>query len=1244
MSIIGKEVLNYLITSEIGKGGMGTVYLAQNKNMQADKVAIKMINSSMVNDFTKQRLKEEAEILQKLSHTNIVGFKTFHIDKDDNVYLIMEYAEGLTLEDYIRKKHGLVVEKDSEEIFAPILDAFAYAHKQGVLHRDIKPSNIIITETEDKDGKKIIVPKILDFGIAKIFSKDNVAKEELFMGTPSYMSPEQIKMEDLDERSDVYSLGVLLYHILTGKPPYDTSTMTEQQIEESVVAYPLKRMKEYYPYISAKIQAIVDKATSKDKQSRYKNCTEFKESYIKALRPMFSLRTKIVAAITMLLIVAVSLYIWDYNRTKIYYYKDYVEQWGIPQGVGKVSKSKHSHMQRSYKFEYRKRKLQRVSHVNSLDKIIDDGESERAERPIDQQFYYAENGNVSRIKVKDRNGKVLYVKAYNDKLNTMCFQYDDEHGTERFIATNTFEYNRVLEDEGSQKSRISRYWIVYDENGYVKTVKYKSLDSSPASDENGIYGVQYKRDDKGRVTELQYLNIDEQPTSTKWGLSIKRFSYDKHDNWVKSVYLTIDRKPAFDISEGTSIYCLEYDKYSNVIYQLHQDGKGNPMIPKYNGIAGVHNIYNDKGFKVTTEFLGLDKKPMFVQNTGVAITKEEYDKNGYVVKTSYYDTRDKKVVSTSGNSVQEMKNDENGNILEAWFYDDKNNLVNNLEGYAGIKFEYDSIGNNIKTVFYGKDKQPTVSKEGNAGFKQTFNDKNQIITFTNLGKDLHPMADIHNIISVVREYDAKGNNIKTSFMGAAKKNLRLSDEGIAGWNDVYDDRGNHIERNFFGIEGQPILPPLGYAKVVYEYDQSNNLVRYRYFDLNNKLVLVRGISGEDFTCDKSGNILENKPIGPNGELAHNRLIQRFKYDKYGNVIESSLHKASGAAALNSNNIHKCTYVYNSKNDITEERYYGTDGKLILCVGNFAIVKYKYDERGLCTETSFYGEDEKPIKKSEGFSVFRREYNQYGFVTKEMYFDVDGKPTDPKEMPPMAICQYDNRGNMIYRAAQDVNGQFICYKGQTWSIERFKYNERNYLVEELYYDVKDKPVLTDGYHKSVVKYDNYNRPIEWAFYDTQGKPATCKSQGYHKIVKTYKNNGDTDMESYYSVVGKLLLKLKYDNNGNYKVITNQNHNTHSSYKNWRDYLNDLKRNLPVPYYWSGANIISIDYSSSFIRMIIKFVRMSENDFSQEQIRDLKGESGKETIKNFVKEIGIPSSIYVLITFVDKNGKYIASVQQ
>lgn len=1180
--MIGKEILNYRIVALLGKGGMGSVYIAEHTLIRNEKVAIKVINANMANDFTRSLLREEAEHLAGLNHPNIVSFKNYHIDEEGNIYLIMEYVEGENLENFIRNVNGLIVEDRICAMFEPLLDAVGYAHKKHILHRDIKPANVVITP----DG----VPKILDFGIAKIIKNKNEEEDDsIVMGTPSYMSPEQVKGEHLDERSDIYSLGVLLHHMMTGNPPYDTTTLTEQQINMKVVEEPLPRMKTFYKYVSEGVQKVVDKATAKNPEDRFNSCDEFKKALHSAIYPpQMPKWVKIAAAAVVALLIGGGWMVWDYNRIKTYYYKDYTERWGIPEGIGELSTSEHSCISRSYKFVYQKRKLLNVSHVNSLDKLIDDGESERNERPVDQSFTYTADGKVSRVTVKDRSGKVLYVKSYNEKLNTMAFQYDDEHGTEKVISNSSVGYSRILEDNSdSRRGHISRWWIEYDDNGYATSVKYAGLDNSAIGDENGIYGRTYVRDDKGRPIEIHYIGIDGNPQPTRWGLGIKKFYYDDKDNWVKAEYLTIDRKPSLDDSDGICTYVMEYDDNGNIVYALHQDADGKLMLPRKNYIAGIHYTYDEQGLIIKEEVLGVDKKPMILKGQGFASIEFEYDENGYATKKTYLDTKGSPVNCTDGNSSITLKNDDKGNVLEQWYHDTNGKLCAISEGNAGVKVNYDSLGNVTKVIYYGVDKKPCLMKDQTAGYTSSYDDKNRVVSTLCIGVDMKPVANNNNIIMAQYEYDKRGNAIKITFSDETGKKLRLSDEGIAGWVDDYDENGNQTERRFFDTDGKAIMPvELQYARKTYSYDENGYLKSYRFYNLNGNLTLVDGIAGCNYVRDKKGNVLEETEIGTNNDLAPHKLKVKYIYDEHDNCIEQSLWNATDAA-INSSNVHIYRYKYDSRNEIVEKSFYNTNGSLTLDADSkAAVIKYDYNDRGEQIKQQYFGTDRKPCVNYEGWSSSTYERDDFGNIIKQCFFGINGKPCDPKVMAPVGLAHYDKWGNMTYIAAQDGFGHFIIMPEKGWAINRMTYDSNGNRLSESYFDTKDKPMLSpEGYHKIVYAYDKINRQISSAYfntnaqpmlvnnihkyvyeyvggtnkikseslYDTKGNKTNCDA-GWQKIVYTY--NDDLSLNTYkkfYKANGTVMKTLKW--NGSEFVLVEAEFD-------WKTEVKNLNRELPI----------------------------------------------------------------------------------
>ena len=384
--MIPTDILNYRVLRLIGSGGMGSVYLAANTNID-QQVAIKALRPEVArNAVLRAKFKQEAELLCSLDHPGIVKFLNY-VETSDGVFLIMEYVKGVTLEDFIKKKNGLIVEKKAYPLICEILDAFSYAHSKGIVHRDIKPSNIIIQD----DGHI----KVMDFGIAQIVSEANVTENQYVMGTPTYMSPEQIYGKNVDVRSDIYSLGVLIHNMLTGRAPYDSTMMTAQEIKSHIVKDNMPRMSEYYPYISDKIQLVVDKATQKVPEARYQSCKEMKTAVKKAIAPDPIPRPLLYTGIAVvILLLGAGLFTWDYYRTKVDYYKDYVEIFGIPQGIGSLSKREMSHREASYRFEYCQHKLRRVSYVNSKGKLVNHHDSEDKDKIVDMTLTYTEGSEA----------------------------------------------------------------------------------------------------------------------------------------------------------------------------------------------------------------------------------------------------------------------------------------------------------------------------------------------------------------------------------------------------------------------------------------------------------------------------------------------------------------------------------------------------------------------------------------------------------------------------------------------------------------------------------------------------------------------------------------------------------------------------------------------------------------------------------------------------------------------------------
>ncbi|MCS7297728.1 MAG: serine/threonine-protein kinase [Bacteroidia bacterium] len=292
-SLIGKKLLNYRIEKLIGQGGMGEVYLGVHTEI-GRKVAIKVISPHLARDpRIQERFKREALILSRLNHPNIVQLYDYWARPEEGLFLVMEYVEGISLDRYIhRVLRGPLPPKQAVEIFLQVLDAFQYAHQNGVIHRDIKPSNILIRPDN--------TVKVLDFGIARIVSPDATLSGEgmeltrtgTTLGTVVYMSPEQLKAKspaDIDHRADIYSLGVVLFEMLTGQEMYDRGQLSEFEILVKIASEPPPSLSELNPKIAPDFEPILRRALAKKREERFQSCQEFASELLRVL-PKYALQ------------------------------------------------------------------------------------------------------------------------------------------------------------------------------------------------------------------------------------------------------------------------------------------------------------------------------------------------------------------------------------------------------------------------------------------------------------------------------------------------------------------------------------------------------------------------------------------------------------------------------------------------------------------------------------------------------------------------------------------------------------------------------------------------------------------------------------------------------------------------------------------------------------------------------------------------------------------------------------------
>src|SRR5574344_2068014 len=272
----------YEIEKLIGEGGMANVYLAQDTILDR-KVAVKVLRGDLAGDdkFVR-RFQREALSASSLSHPNIV--EIYDVGEDNgNFYIVMEYIEGKTLKQLI-KKRGVLTLPETMDIMLQLLDALAQAHDSYIIHRDIKPQNIMIKESG--------LVKITDFGIATALNSIELTQTNSVMGSVHYLPPEQASGKGSTIRSDIYSLGILMFEMLTGKMPFKGDTAVEIALKH--MKEPLPSAREINPVIPQSVENVIIKAAAKNPKNRYHDVREMAEDIKTCLDPERAAEEKIV--------------------------------------------------------------------------------------------------------------------------------------------------------------------------------------------------------------------------------------------------------------------------------------------------------------------------------------------------------------------------------------------------------------------------------------------------------------------------------------------------------------------------------------------------------------------------------------------------------------------------------------------------------------------------------------------------------------------------------------------------------------------------------------------------------------------------------------------------------------------------------------------------------------------------------------------------------------------------------------
>lgn len=1206
----------YVLIELMGSGASAEVWKAQDTKAGNLVVALKIYSNMQGGNMDSVGLsnfQQEFTTVYNMTHTNLLRPSGYDVC-DGCPYLVMQFCENGSASSMI----GRINESDLLHFLHDVAAGLEYLHDHNIIHQDIKPDNVLVDDNCNF--------MLTDFGISKHIGV--IGNEGPTGGTRAYMAPERYEGGIVSKESDIWSLGATAFEMLIGEPPYGEQGGLLQAQGEN--------MHSITKYLQPEVKNLLESMLSKNPSlrptaSQIRRKIEFYEetgSWVKNAQ-----RQKIVYGIVSLLslIVCAGIYYWDYNRIKVCYYKDYSEVWAIPKGIGRLSKNEMLHRKETYRFEYQRNKLIKVSLVNGYEKVIDHDDTEGMKnRYAEALFFYTADGKVDYKIIYDPCGKELYKMDYDGELNTVTFRLNDKYGTEMYLSSRTTDLSNsssVLES----RSSISRYLLQFDENGYLKQINYVSQGNVPRGDADNIYGIEYEYDQKGRIIVEKFLGVDGKITSNKIGLAIKEFVYDDDNNCIKASYYNTKHKAADD-GNGATVYKFKHDKFGNRISQTHWTIDDKPTALKGTGIYGVHYTFNERGCNVKAEYIDKDGKPMF-NYAGYCAIINEFDENGFLNKTYFLDDKGKRVLAKYDNNafgMIQMKNNANGQKLEIAFFDEFDNKIDNSTGYHKNIYKYDSLGNQISCKYFNSKDESCKYRGFEHESRYVYDEFNRVIEISYYDANGKLCQSGGGSAKVTFEYNRQGAPIKIAYWGMDGK-LQENSSFYAYVTYEYDEQGNEIKHQYFNSRGDLCISNEGWATVCTYYDPKTNFITaYKDYDAKGKLIIENR-----YEVDSKGNVIKKYSIDDKGELSSGSVVANYTYDANNNQTSVWYTNLAGiSVAYPGSKYSKIKYKHDERGNAIEISWWDVNDKpSVADDGTHKWIK-EYNMLDQLIHDVSYDMAGKPINNKEGYAEQRYDYDIYGHIISTKIFDGYGMPVNGFDGWQCNKVSYNKRGNVLSDEYLDKNGKYVDSKENSYARAIYRYDANGNNIEIKYSDKLDKIIYIEEY-----RYNKQNRVIEQLIKNVDGNLDESKL-GFAKLVTSYEPSGVVPIKrEWFNTNNKLLATSTYDvekrewSDLKYtKVSGNANYSSVNS-SNWQNDWYDLARNCPSKLE-DGLIIQSVSISSSSVSIAIRLEYVSKYDLSPSDELELK-DARANLLAHFKQYV--PSSISVYIDLQDKAGR-------
>lgn len=854
------------------------------------------------------------------------------------------------------------------------------------------------------------------------------------------------------------------------------------------------------------------------------------------------------------------LFVWDARRAVCNYYANYVDSYGLPKGIFKLTSDNLQRRNIHYRFEYDGIRFGKPFHADSSDwspirlfgfhrllkrvvQAMPNGEprqwnhTEYGSRPPVQEFVgYDSQGILREVRYWKfagdgfalRMDKRLLLSDNDNVVNGLLKIMGKDDRTFLFAGAGIASWSSA-DSSDSYRCEIAQHVFTRTSEGLIKTIRFLDACGAPSADSDGIWGCWFEHDEYGRVRELWYLAPDGRTReSNKRGVAGKRYTY-KGRVMETAAYIDASGKPV--INDQGWMVCVDcFDADDNNIGSSYLDSKGVRMTLS-NGCAGYRAVY-EGGNETSITFLDVLGNPV-MRNDGFCSIHYTYNNHGSVIAKEFRDINGNPVFcEVDGCAIVKVEYDEETGFRTGWrkFAADGATPMRDEEGYSAVKELRDDEGRLLSLSAIDTNGCKVVAANGYSEVRYAYGDGGVVTNTAFFGTNGCAAVDRNGVSSVYCEYDKFGNEKRKRFFGTDGKPC-VNANGEAGYDKVIVN-GRLMKLTSVGLDNKPVLTANGFAEREYSYDSRGNEIEKRYFDADGRLVLQSGgyaiISNEydsvgrnvaQFYLD-----VERKPVGGASHIA----CIRDKYDVHGNVLERRYYGVDGNLVCGSDGVAGYSSRFDERGKETNRVYLATDGKTPVANNNGIVqVSRSYDFCGRPVSMKYLDANGVPMLSNEKYAGWLKEYDSRGKLKRAAVHGIDGKPCRAKNGVTGYTCAYDEFGREIARRYFGVDGMPCIVlsdddAGSAGWDKTFDANGR--MLSQKWLDTEGRLVMRGEHGYAGIRhcYDEKGANVSTAYYGTNDMPVVA-SEGVAGIRYVRDERGNIVDESYFDVEGNPVAK-------------------------------------------------------------------------------------------------------------------------